>query len=141
MVFLVCLYNVWVAAESKSPIDKEEGKNQSRDNLFFYDIMNYILRQYFSNTCNFGPFCYVCISKHGFEEHQHNLVGISNFSISRINIIEINLVPLLSPIFNQFNSSPCKGLLNSKWINQKINNNASVEYLQDSWCQLLSHDG
>ena len=112
-MFLVCLDNVRVAAESKSPIDTEEGKNQGWDNLFFYDIINYILRQYFSNTCNFGPFCYVCISKYFFEKHQHNLVGIINFPISRIDLIAINLFPLLSSIFNQFISSPCKGLFNS----------------------------
>ena len=44
---LVCLDNVRVAAEAKSPVDTEEGENQSWDNLFFYDIINYILRQYF----------------------------------------------------------------------------------------------
>ena len=110
-IILVCLDNVRVAAEAKSPVDTEEGQNQSWDNLFFYDITNSILQQYFSNTCYFGPFCYVCISKYVFEEFQHSLVEISKFPNVRIDLIAINLVPFISPISNQFNSS--KGLFNS----------------------------
>jgi hypothetical protein len=67
-MFLVCLYNVIVAADAKGPVDTEEGENQSWDNLFFYDIINYILQQYFSKTCGFGPFCNVYISKYVFKD-------------------------------------------------------------------------
>ena len=110
-MFLVCLDNVRVAADAKGPVYTEEGENQSWNNLFVYDIMNYILQQYFSKTSGLGPFCNVCISKYVFEEHQHSLVEISKFPNVRIDLIAINLVPFISPISNQFNSS--KGLFNS----------------------------